>query len=88
MSGPSVRDGQPRWRDAIKTCFPARWRTVTTALGAGLQELLDDQNAMEDARGTTDIGLLNGMDVSNGQPQAIGRRLLADVVAPLRIATG
>ena len=35
-----------------------------------------------------DIGLRNGMDVAIGQPQAIGRRLLADVVTPLRIATG
>ena len=68
--------------------FPPTFFPVTIALGSGLQELLDDQNAMEDARVTTDIGLLNGMDVSNGQPQAIGRRLPADVVAPLRIATG
>lgn len=61
---------------------------MTTALGSGLQDILDDQNAMEEARVTSDIGLLTCMDGSNGQPQAIGRRLLADVVAPLRIATG
>ena len=79
---------QARWRDAIKTCFPSRWRTVTTALGSGLQELLDDRNAMEDARVTTDIGLLNGMSVSTNQLQAIGRRLLADVVTPLRTDAG
>ena len=93
MRNPRRRHCSPGWGEQIRRtwaweCFPARWPTVTTALGSGLQELLDDQNAMEEARVTTDIGLLTCMDVSNGQPQAIARRLLAKVVALLRIATG
>jgi hypothetical protein len=49
-----------------------------------LEELLADDNAMDDARKTTDIGLLNGMDVSAEMLRATGDRLIQDVIMPLR----
>jgi len=57
---------------------------LLTNLGAGLEELLADDNAIEDARKTTDIGLLNGMNVSTEMLRATGARLMQDVVIPLR----
>jgi hypothetical protein len=39
---------------------------------------------MDDARKTTDIGLLNGMDVSAEMLRATGDRLIQDVIMPLR----
>jgi hypothetical protein len=82
------RDGTEAWRErwlaAIKTCFPTGWRQLVAAMGSGLQEMLDDDNAMEDARTTTDIGLLNGLGVTIEQLRVTGRRLMEDVVLPLR----
>lgn len=72
------------WLRAIKECFPLSWKKLIGGLGAGLEELLGDENALEDARKTTDIGLLNGMDVSTEMLRATGKRLLQDVIIPLR----
>jgi len=82
------REGTEAWRDvwlqAIKECFPQSWTELVRGLGTGLEELLTDANAMEDARKTTEIGLLNQMDVSVEMLQATGERLIEDVVLPLR----
>lgn len=43
-----------------------------------------DVNALRDAQRSTDIGLLNGMDVSADMLRATGERLLQDVIVPLR----
>ena len=72
------------WLQAMKECFPESWRGLMRGLGTGLEELLEDVNAFEDARKTTDIGLLGGMDVSSAMLRANGERLLQDVIIPLR----
>lgn len=72
------------WRHAIEECFPTQHKELLSSLGRGLEELLMDANAMEDARKTTDIGLLSGMDATVEMLSATGRRLLADVIEPLR----
>jgi len=72
------------WKDAIHDCFPKQEKELTATLGDGLSEAIADDAVMEDMRKTTDIGLLNGMDVSPDQLRAVGKRLLADVIAPLR----
>lgn len=82
------REGAERWRDqwlrAMQQCFPETWKSFAAHLGSGLEELLADENAMEDVRKTTDIGLLNGMDVSVEMLRATGDRLMQDVIVPLR----
>jgi hypothetical protein len=72
------------WLNAAKTCFPEQWTQLFSLLGSGLEELIQDENALEDARRTTDIGILNGMNVTAEQLQAIGERLIVDVFEPLR----
>lgn len=72
------------WRHAIEQCFPKQWRDLIRGLGTGLEELLGDMHVLEQARTTTDIGLLNGMDVSADMLRATGERLLQDVIVPLR----
>ena len=72
------------WLNAIKTCFPEQWRYLLNDLGKGLEELIDDDNALEETRLTTDVGILNGMNISSDQLNAIGQRLINDVVEPLR----
>jgi hypothetical protein len=73
-----------QWLRAIQECFPASWKALLSNVGSGLEELLADDNAMDDARKTTDIGLLNGMAVSTEMLRATGDRLIQDVISPLR----
>jgi hypothetical protein len=84
----SGREETESWRDcwlnAAKACFPERWKELFVSLGSGLEELLQDENALEEARRTTDVGILNGMNVSAEQLQAIGERLIVDVCEALR----
>jgi hypothetical protein len=70
----------PQWREALELCFPDDWKKFAFRLGDGLKELLGDENALEDAYKTTDIGLLNGMGVTPTMLRASGERLLLDVI--------
>jgi hypothetical protein len=72
------------WLKATQECFPEHWKELLIQTGSGLEELLQDQNALEDARITTDIGILNGLQISAEALQGIGERLIQDVIVPLR----
>ena len=69
-----------QWNDAIRACFPVTWLDHTRRAGAGLRELLEDDELMEEAVHTTEIGLLSGKDIDVTALRAVGRRLLADVI--------
>ncbi|MFO1021019.1 MAG: hypothetical protein U0903_10020 [Planctomycetales bacterium] len=73
-----------RWLFALQQCFPADWRELGRSLGSGLEDLIEDPAAMEDAQKTTDIGLLNQMSVSVDMLKATAQQLLQDVIVPLR----
>jgi hypothetical protein len=73
------------WKAALRQCFPMAYRVLATQAGQGLRELLADSNILEDARKTTDAGLLNGMDVTVEMLQAIGERLFQDLIDPLNV---
>lgn len=72
------------WLQATQECFPEHWNELLIQIGSGLDELIQDKNALEDARKTTDIGILRGMDISAEALQGIGERLMQDVIVPLR----
>ena len=82
------RDGaeawQGTWRRALEQCYPVEWKALAHDLGAGLEQLLGNNEAMEQAHQTTDIGLLGGLNVTVAQLRAVGHRLLQDVVEPLK----
>ncbi len=71
------------WRTGIIAQFPDRSKELAAAVGNGLRELLGDDGALEEAQQTTDIGLLNGLNVTADSLKAIGARLLGDVIEPL-----
>ncbi|PYT06385.1 MAG: hypothetical protein DMF60_09530 [Acidobacteria bacterium] len=73
----------PEWRRMLKECFPSRWRTLARSAGKGLRSLLDSPTALEEARITTEVGLLNRLDVSTDMLHATGERLFADVISAL-----
>jgi hypothetical protein len=70
------------WSPAIRHCFPKRWRRLAKGAGSGLAELLASPSALEEARITADVGLLNGRGVSAENLRAVGRQLLEDVIRP------
>jgi hypothetical protein len=73
----------PKWREALELCFPDECKRLAARLGYGLKELLGDDNALEDAYKTTNIGLFSGMAVTPTMLRASGERLLMDVIDPL-----
>lgn len=83
----SGREATERWRGdwvpAMRQCFPKRWRLLAKGAGAGLEELLGNAAALEDARITADVGLLSGLGVTAENLRAVGRRLLEDVIGRL-----
>lgn len=72
-----------QWHEALERCFPGEWPELAVRVGDGLRELLGDDNALEDAFKTTDIGLLSGMNVTPTMLRASGERLLMDLIEPL-----
>jgi hypothetical protein len=73
-----------RWPLALRDRFPNSWQNLLSSLGTGLEELLGDDNAMEEARQTTEVGLLSGLGVTGEMLRASGERLLEEVILPLR----
>ena len=71
------------WQAGLTQCFPATWQVQAAKAGDGLRELLSNAAVLEEARQTTEIGLLNGKGVSVEMLQATGERFLQDVVVPL-----
>jgi len=89
LTGREETEVWPRtWLEALKNCFPDEWKELAGRVGDGLRELLEDDNALEDARKTTDVGLLSGMGVTAEMLKASGERLLLDVIDPLADMAG
>ena len=82
------RDGTtgwgPLWRRALRGAFPKEWPVLTRHLGSGLQELMGRPEVLEEARYTTNIGLLSGRGVTADHLRAVAARLWVDVIEPVR----
>ena len=76
------------WSTGLKDRFPNEWKELAAHAGDGLRELLEDVAALEEARQTTEVGLLNGMGVTAEMLKATGERLLQDVIEPLSQQAG
>lgn len=76
------------WAKAIRKCFPKDYKKLARLTGNGLAELLDDQNALSEARQTTEIGLLHGLNITSEMLRFTGKRLLVDVIEPLALYFG
>jgi hypothetical protein len=76
-------DWPDHWRDGLGKSFPLSWREHASLAGAGLRQMLADDDVMEEARKTTEVGLLSGMAIDVPALRGIGERLLVDAVEPL-----
>lgn len=75
------------WVQALRRTFPKAWRALARTAGSGLQDLLDKPEALEEARITTDMGLLSGRGVTAANLEAVGRQLMSDLLRPLAEAS-
>lgn len=71
------------WSEGLKGSFPRTWHIHAKGAGSGLRELLEDDGVMEQARLTTESGLLSGMGIDVDGLRGVGERLLADAIEPL-----
>lgn len=85
------REGTEAWaRDwilALRTYFPKNGRSLARRAGSGLRELIKTPDALEEARVTTEVGLLNGRNISTENLVAITRQLELDVLRPFSTGT-
>jgi hypothetical protein len=73
----------PIWDAALRAHFPATAPVLAVGAGQGLQRLLEDRDALEEAHHTTSVGLLRGHGVTVGQLKITGERVLLDLLQPL-----
>lgn len=83
----SGREGTEAWRKewipALRDCFPKRWRLLARGAGTGLQALLENPLALDEAHLASTVGLLNGKGVSRENLRAVGLQLQTDLLRPL-----
>jgi hypothetical protein len=72
-----------QWLQGLEYSFPKTWRDYASTAGAGFREMLSDDSVLEQARKTTESGLLSGMGIDIASLRGIGQRLLADAIEPL-----
>jgi hypothetical protein len=70
----------PHWRASLEKCFPKNWPALARRAGDGLRQLLADEDILEQARKTTESGLLKGRGYDIAALRAFGQRLLLDAV--------
>jgi hypothetical protein len=70
------------WREAMQARFPENWRTLLGRTGAGLRQLLNRPNDLDEARHTCEHGLLASGPPSSEQLRLAGLRLLQDAIEP------
>jgi hypothetical protein len=72
-----------KWERALKSVFPNEFDVLAKRAGNGFRELLEDPQALDEARHAVDIGLLAGQKITNVQMKAVGQRFLVDAIDPL-----
>jgi len=86
LAGPDEVENWPAaWSSALRACFPARGAELAPRAGAGLRELLDREEDLEQAMWTCNTGLLASRPLSLGQIRATGLRVLQDAADPLAL---
>lgn len=78
-----LEDWLPIWAAALVRHFPADPGILAARAGAGLRELLVDEDALEQAHHTTSVGLLRGLNVAPDQLGILGAQVIQFVVDPL-----
>jgi len=71
------------WANALRKCFPHRWRELGRSAGTGLRKLLASREDLQEAVFLCANGLLARRNVTVDQLQILGQRLIAFAIEPL-----
>ncbi|MDF1814798.1 MAG: hypothetical protein P1V20_21510 [Verrucomicrobiales bacterium] len=74
------------WKNAVTEYFPTTWKDLCKDAGAGLREMLNSPNDLDEAHHTCQSGLVAVLQPSLATLTAAGERLLGDVIEPLEQA--
>jgi len=73
------------WLRALRPRFPEEWPRLASRVGNGLNALLDNQDAFEEAHhAAAVVGLLSHLRMTLDELRAIAEQFLEDVVEPFR----
>lgn len=78
-----VRAWGEEWEAALRARFPTEYPALAGQVGNGLRSLLDDADALDQARHALAYGLLAGKGVTAENLKAVGAQLLVDTIEPL-----
>lgn len=81
--GDDVEQWLDPWRVALSECFPDDHEELSTHVGDGLRALLENADALDQARHANEVGLLRGKGVGVDELRAVAQRVLAFAVDPL-----
>ena len=70
----------PEWVAALNECFPVTGAAAAARAGDGLQALLVDRGALDEAYRTTQLSLLKGLGVTPESFAVTAQRLLQDAI--------
>jgi hypothetical protein len=76
-----------RWIEALRSCFPGRWQAQGKVAGAGLRELLADDEYMQEAAEVCNNGLLATRNVHWEDLRRTGQQIIAYAIEPLEDMT-
>lgn len=77
------RQWQQHWEQAVRQCFPHRWRELVATVGEGMRRLLASGEDLHEAAFFCANGLLSGRNTTASQLNDIGRRLVTFAIEPL-----
>lgn len=84
LSDPDDLDVWPeQWEIALRGAFPDECSHLVHGIGAGLALLLDDRDALDEARHALGTGLMAGITPTLDQLKVIGRQVQAFAIDPL-----
>jgi len=80
----AVEQWPGEWVKALQHSFPHSWRELAATAGAGLRSLIASGEDLQEATYICANGLLSSRNVTAEQLSAVGERVLAFAVEPLR----
>ncbi|MFH1132400.1 MAG: hypothetical protein V1754_13775, partial [Pseudomonadota bacterium] len=81
--GEGVEQWVEPWNSALKKHYPNDHEKLAKHLGDGLRALLNDEEALDQARHANEVGLLRGKGVNVAMLRAVGEQVLSFAVEPL-----
>jgi hypothetical protein len=84
LSSPEAMEQWPgAWAEALRSCFPGRWRELSSTAGAGMRRLIASDEDLQEAAEMLAVGLLSRRPPTAAQLEVVGERLITFAIEPL-----